>query len=70
VLGTGDQNESSKLKLDRTYGAESEAGDINGNIRRGEVFNYDPGAVKWAYSESLKDSKTEIQYIKERAVRY
>ncbi|MDO4729979.1 MAG: hypothetical protein Q4A96_02155, partial [Candidatus Saccharibacteria bacterium] len=70
VLGTGDQDESSKLKLDRTYGAESEAGDINGNIRRGEVFNYDPSSVQWAYKESLKDSKTEIQYIKERAVRY
>lgn len=61
---------SDSLELDRTYGSESEGGNPNGNIRRGEVFNYDPSSVQWAYKESLKESKTEIQYVKERAVRY
>lgn len=61
---------SDSLELDRTYGSESEGGNPNGNIRRGEVFNYDPSSVQWAYKESLKESKTEIQYVRERAVRY
>ena len=58
------------VSLDRVYGAEAEGSDIGGNIRRGEIFDYDPSSVLWAYKESLKESKTEIRYIKERAVRY